>query len=186
MAAKDMNASSQGVKWNQGFTGCGDHGCIVKKPIGQGTNGGCRCPAQVLKVIIRRLQATLDGDPHFTATPELRKAWRASAVRYSLKLEKEIEALKEKLDTSDFIDVVFDGPPSHESGRFVEVENPEGKSISIGEWIEREDGCWALRIARDDPGMDEDQEKRLEALEKEVGRIEHDIEHGPSETPPKH
>ena len=23
--------------------GCGDHGCIIKKPTGQGTNGGCRC-----------------------------------------------------------------------------------------------------------------------------------------------
>lgn len=45
-----------------------------------------------------------------------------------------------------FIDVVFDGPPSHESGRFVEVEAPEGNSIKAGEWIQREDGYWVLRI----------------------------------------
>jgi hypothetical protein len=44
------------------------------------------------------------------------------------------------------INIIFDGPPSHESGRFVEVENDAGESISIGEWIEREDGYWALRI----------------------------------------
>lgn len=45
-----------------------------------------------------------------------------------------------------YIDILFDGPPSHESGRFVEVNNMMGASISIGEWIEREDGLWALRI----------------------------------------
>lgn len=46
----------------------------------------------------------------------------------------------------NFIDIVFDGPPSNESGRFVEVENPQGQSISVGEWIDRGDGLWALRI----------------------------------------
>lgn len=44
------------------------------------------------------------------------------------------------------IDVVFDGPPSHESGRFVEVEDMAGKSISVGEWIKRDDGYWVLRF----------------------------------------
>ncbi|MCI2959519.1 hypothetical protein MN032_17680 [Agromyces atrinae] len=47
-----------------------------------------------------------------------------------------------------YIEIVFDGPPAHESGRFVEVENPEGASIRVGEWIEREDGFWVLRILR--------------------------------------
>ncbi len=45
------------------------------------------------------------------------------------------------------IDIVFDGPPSNEAGRFVEVENSHGVSISFGEWIQREDGYWALRIS---------------------------------------
>ena len=49
----------------------------------------------------------------------------------------------------NYIDVVFDGPPGHESGRFVEVENSEGISIRIGEWIQRPDGYWVLRIQRD-------------------------------------
>ena len=44
------------------------------------------------------------------------------------------------------INIIFDGPPSHESGRFVEVETDDGKSINAGEWIERADGFWALRI----------------------------------------
>lgn len=49
-------------------------------------------------------------------------------------------------DEPRYIDVVFDGPPSHESGRFVEVEDPSGRSVNAGEWIDRGDGLWALRI----------------------------------------
>lgn len=44
------------------------------------------------------------------------------------------------------IDFVFDGPPGPESPGFVEVENEDGKSVSVGEWVEREDGYWCLRI----------------------------------------
>lgn len=44
------------------------------------------------------------------------------------------------------IRIVFDGPPSHQSGRFVEVEDDQGRSISVGTWVERPDGLWELRI----------------------------------------
>lgn len=44
------------------------------------------------------------------------------------------------------LDIVFDGPPGPEAGRFVEVEDGTGKSIQFGEWIKREDGLWALRF----------------------------------------
>lgn len=44
------------------------------------------------------------------------------------------------------VHIIFDGPPSHESGRFVEVENDAGASIRAGEWIERPDGLWDLVI----------------------------------------
>jgi hypothetical protein len=44
------------------------------------------------------------------------------------------------------VHVVFDGPPGPFAGRFVEVETPDGKGISIGRWIERDDGYWALEI----------------------------------------
>ena len=49
-----------------------------------------------------------------------------------------------------YVDIVFDGPPSHESGRFVEVENSKGASIRFGEWVQRPDGFLALRL----PGYD--------------------------------
>lgn len=45
-----------------------------------------------------------------------------------------------------YIDIVFDGPPGPEPGCFVEVENSEGVSINTGEWKQRPDGYWALRI----------------------------------------
>jgi hypothetical protein len=44
------------------------------------------------------------------------------------------------------IDIVFDGPPGPESGRFVEVEDAFGNSIRFGEWVQRPDGFWVLRI----------------------------------------
>lgn len=44
------------------------------------------------------------------------------------------------------INIIFDGPPEHNAGRFVEVETDDGKSLKIGEWIKQKDGFWALRI----------------------------------------
>lgn len=64
----------------------------------------------------------------------------------------------------DYIDIVFDGPPSHESGRFVEVENSAGESIRFGEWIHRPDSFWALRIPSPDAF-------RREGVEKERDRL---------------
>ena len=49
-------------------------------------------------------------------------------------------------EVAEAVDVVFDGPPNHEGGRFVEVENLDGASVSIGEWIDRGNGYWALRL----------------------------------------
>jgi len=49
-------------------------------------------------------------------------------------------------DTGMAINIIFDGPPGPEGGRFVEVETDDGKSIDAGKWIKRADGLWALRI----------------------------------------
>lgn len=50
--------------------------------------------------------------------------------------------------TGSAINIIFDGPPGPEAGRLVEVETDDGKSINAGEWMERPDGLWALRITR--------------------------------------
>jgi hypothetical protein len=68
------------------------------------------------------------------------------AGRTPLELGREIAALRQMWKRSP-LHIVFDGPPGHNSGRFVEVETPEGKSLSAGEWVERSDGYWELRLA---------------------------------------
>jgi hypothetical protein len=45
------------------------------------------------------------------------------------------------------LNIIFDGPPAAQSGRFIEVEDDEGRSINAGEWIDRGDGTWVLRLA---------------------------------------
>jgi nitroreductase len=59
-----------------------------------------------------------------------------------------LKAAKGGVMTTKAINIVFDGPPGPEAGRFVEVETDDGESIKIGEWEERPDGLWALRITQ--------------------------------------
>jgi len=75
------------------------------------------------------------------------------AVKVAMEQER-IRAGLRKMDASlgrepmpEYIDIVFDGPPGPEAPRFVEVENREGASIEVGEWVPRPGGHWALRIA---------------------------------------
>jgi hypothetical protein len=68
------------------------------------------------------------------------------------------------------IDVVFDGPPGPESGRFVEVEDMQGHSINAGEWIDRGDGLWVLRIDCDALSSQEARIKELEGALISYGR----------------
>lgn len=59
------------------------------------------------------------------------------------------------------INIIFDAPPSHDSGRFVEVETDDGKSIRVGEWIEK-DGYWALRITELPKAIDTEMDSEWE------------------------
>ena len=51
---------------------------------------------------------------------------------------------EENSKLTTYVDIVFDGPPGPEAGRFVEVEDASGKSITLGEWLQRPDGYWGL------------------------------------------
>jgi hypothetical protein len=55
-------------------------------------------------------------------------------------------------EQGEALHIVFDGSPGHESGRFVECETPDGKSVNAGKWHERSDGLWELRIAHTPTG----------------------------------
>ncbi len=63
--------------------------------------------------------------------------------------------------------IVFDGPPSHESGRFVEVNDHTGKSVRAGEWIESGQ-FWELVIQSPAPPQPtgEDAELVAEAIDR--------------------
>jgi hypothetical protein len=67
------------------------------------------------------------------------------------------------------IDIVFDGPPGPEAGRFVEVEDENRRSISVGEWLQRPgdnvDGNWVLRL---DVG---EAEEPLAELRRRLGEV---------------
>lgn len=54
----------------RGLDGCGDHGCVIKKPTGMGTNGGCRCKDHRSKVnlIFSRLATLPEGTYNEEAT----------------------------------------------------------------------------------------------------------------------
>lgn len=58
-------------------------------------------------------------------------------------LRAECERLRD--GTASPVHIVFDGPPSHESGRFIEVEDSDGVSINAGRWEQRGD-FWHLII----------------------------------------
>ena len=62
----------------------------------------------------------------------------------------------------EFIRIVFDGPPSHISGRFIEVETEHGNSISFGEWIEGEDGLWYLQFPNPEAMLNEHAKRKQE------------------------
>ena len=47
---------------------------------------------------------------------------------------------------------VCDGPPGHEPGRFVELENQRGEGLGLGEWREMDNGMWALCIPAESLG----------------------------------
>ena len=87
--------------------------------------------------------------------------WGFTVSELEFRLYAQMSCLRNYLETvtmNKHIDLVFDGPPSHESGRFVEGENSEGVSLNFGEWIERPDGYWILRIA-DITALQEELEK---------------------------
>ena len=57
----------------------------------------------------------------------------------------------------EYIDIVFDGPPENESGRFIEIEDDQKRSISIGRWIQDGD-YWRLRLSHGDVAIIKDKE----------------------------
>jgi len=98
------------------------------------------CPAFVNKDELRTAFETLeDAVMHYSDGP-CDDAIDALAI-----VEAEFGRLVASTMSEDIF-VVFDGPPGHESGRFIDVENARGQSVNAGEWSQRDDRMWQLHI----------------------------------------
>lgn len=73
---------------------------------------------------------------------------RSAVVAFCPACEKEWDSARPSAPHEGYaiVDIVFDGPPSHDAPRLVEVESPPGTGIRFGKWVEREDGYWVLRF----------------------------------------
>lgn len=79
------------------------------------------------------------------ALPQVEAALIAAAVNALPGLLDEIERLEGP--AVRVIDIVFAGPPGPGNECvFVEVENEDGESLVVGEWVTRPDGFVALRL----------------------------------------
>jgi hypothetical protein len=61
-------------RWAEDFTGCSDHSCIVRRPTGMGTNGGCRCRPSILHVVMRRMKRHIEHLEYETSHRTLGKS----------------------------------------------------------------------------------------------------------------
>jgi len=43
-----------------GMSGCSDHNCVIEKPTGMGTNGGCNCLTNMSRGQLKQLQSRIN------------------------------------------------------------------------------------------------------------------------------
>jgi len=95
--------------------------------------------------------AAWSGDPEFReCIPyEVQYDWMLMKC-LAHELEKAVKSEENQPQPKKKIDIVFDRPPGHHGPRFIEVE-VEGRSVSLGKWIER-NGVerWTLTFGVDD------------------------------------
>jgi hypothetical protein len=49
---------------------------------------------------------------------------------------------------TEFVNICFDRGPGPWPQQLIDVEDDQGRSVNYGDWLEREDGTWALRVPR--------------------------------------
>lgn len=86
------------------------------------------------------------------STPDVVARWREARQEYSAAraaLVGEIERQGWRAPVGSYVDIVFTaapGGPEDQAAVFIEVEDDQRRSTQYGEWIERDDGYWVLRI----------------------------------------
>ncbi|HQT89101.1 MAG TPA: hypothetical protein PK677_11190 [Acidiphilium sp.] len=92
------------------------------------------------------IQAAFSGISKERALAVLRTEFNPSAMLTAARTLVTAEILAAARVNERETRIVFDGPPGPKSGRFVEVEDANGTSFNAGEWHERSDGLWELRL----------------------------------------
>lgn len=91
------------------------------------------------------------GNPLFSTTDyacwlETKLKELEDVYSFSDKRNKALTELEAKKVNA--INLIFDNPPSPKLPGFIEAENDKGHSINVGEWTQRPDKTWCLRIER--------------------------------------
>ena len=85
-----------------------------------------------------RFEPSMSGTQHITS--QVLTSDERLAIDRVLDAARKYDNLTQWWRVNDYIDVLFDELT-------VQVENPDGNPISVGEWMERADGKWVLRLA---------------------------------------
>ena len=117
---------------------------------------------EVLSAEVKELVAALKepGDPF----PEYRTITSEQADRIAALLQQQQHLLGlagaelDRFMEKQSLNIIFTGPPGPGNDCvFVEVETDDGRSVKAGEWSQRQDGYWALRLSNSitSPGSSE-------------------------------
>jgi hypothetical protein len=106
-------------------------------------------------MVAEPLEQPADRDTleHYDVDPRVLTRWREARDAYLQaraqlvgQVERQGWRAPARAPATSYVDIVFTGPPGPDAPRFVEVEDDQRRRIKYGEWIERDDGVWVLRI----------------------------------------
>ncbi len=100
--AKEYREAAKAL-W-ESLEGCGDHSCLLKRPKGMATNGGCRCfdslPADERRAMRRVLRFARDGASALDLL-DAKDAEIKRLIRLTEEMEDHIMELEVLLDEND-------------------------------------------------------------------------------------
>jgi len=77
--------------------GCGDHNCYLRRPRGQGTNGGCNCLLDVPQGLRLRIMHHLERLRRERDEALIKESWAAQAEEDLAHLRAEVARLRAEL-----------------------------------------------------------------------------------------
>jgi hypothetical protein len=95
------------------------------------------------------LSRVLEGirNARWNVKTALSNEWIIAVIQALRTARTTIARYEAMAECGPFIDIVFDRIPDKDGANFIEVENQDGASISVGQWLIRErDGRVVLRI----------------------------------------